>query len=181
MQDPDKDISHVVALLTTSAHPGAHKAAVERFFTSDAGLKHPLCVVTRGPNSRCEILGAYQWYRILSPRAVVEVKEIVYNRRKNVLFLEVVQRFRVRWSPFPPIPARSIVRLDLEERDGLHYIVLEEDLFHPVDVAALVIPPLKPFVSLALRASNFVHYIGAGIAQNVGVWKPEPVRTIVTA
>lgn len=122
-----------------------------------------------------------RWYRILSPRAVVEVKEIVYNRRKNVLFLEVVQRFRVRWSPFPPIPARSIVRLDLEERDGLHYIVLEEDLFHPVDVAALVIPPLKPFVSLALRASNFVHYIGAGIAQNVGVWKPEPVRTTVTA
>ncbi|CAG7853564.1 SubName: Full=Uncharacterized protein {ECO:0000313/EMBL:CCA70802.1} [Serendipita indica DSM 11827] len=70
-----------------------------------------------------------------------------------------------------------ITRIKMEERDGLHHIVLQEDFYHPEDFAALIIPPLKPLVSLALRMSSIACSVGAFGAQMIGFWRPESVKT----
>lgn len=60
MQDPVREIPEVVTILTAAASPDIQKAAVEKYFTSDAGFSHPVCAVKRGPNSRDSVLGIYQ-------------------------------------------------------------------------------------------------------------------------
>jgi hypothetical protein len=60
MQDPASEIAQVVTILTTTVSPDIQKAAVEKFFSSDAGFSHPICAVKRGPNSRDTLLGIYQ-------------------------------------------------------------------------------------------------------------------------
>lgn len=177
MQHPEKDITEVVTLLTTAITPGIQKAALERFFAPDAGFIHPVCAVERGPNSRDKVLAIYQWYRVLSPQITLEVKDVVYDREQNVMFLEIVQKFHLRLSPLSAAPSRLITRIKMEERDGLHHIVLQEDFYHPEDFAALIIPPLKPLVSLALRMSSIACSVGAFGAQMIGFWRPESVKT----
>lgn len=61
MQDPAREITEVVTLLTTAVSPDIQKATVEKFFTSDAGFSHPVCAVKRGPDSRDTLLGIYQF------------------------------------------------------------------------------------------------------------------------
>ena len=60
MQDPSREIVDVVKQFTAAATPDEQKAAIERYFTDDAGFQHPMCSVTPGPNSRSRILGIYQ-------------------------------------------------------------------------------------------------------------------------
>ena len=43
-------------------------------FVSDAGFNNPWCCVPRGPGSREQILGIYQWYREMSPTVHLKVE-----------------------------------------------------------------------------------------------------------
>jgi hypothetical protein len=92
MEDPVSEISNVVNELCTATSPDIQRAAMEKYFTTDAGFKHPLCYVPRGRNSRDDILRIYQsvarrgshgsslnpprWYRIMSPNIQIKIKSI---------------------------------------------------------------------------------------------------------
>jgi hypothetical protein len=66
MEHPSEEIVSVVKLLTAARSPDIQKAAVERYFTSNAGFQHPLCAVESAPNSRQGILGIYQYVLLLT-------------------------------------------------------------------------------------------------------------------
>ncbi|KAA1470892.1 hypothetical protein DENSPDRAFT_836817 [Dentipellis sp. KUC8613] len=177
MEKPAQEIDAVVHMLTCAANPDIQKAAIQRFYTSDAGFRHPLCYIPPAHNSREDILGVYQWYRIMSPHIELVIHDVVYAPEHKRLFLDVTQKFHIRWNPFPPAPANLFVHLTLREENGLFYIAFQEDLYRPDDILALLIPPLAGPVRVGLRAAAFASNIAAHIGQLVfGVWLPRKAR-----
>lgn len=72
MQDPKKEITAIVTTLYTTRDAAQLDETVNKYFDSDAEFFHPLCTA----NSRNQILGLFQWYRLASPETVVEVSNI---------------------------------------------------------------------------------------------------------
>ncbi|KAF9267144.1 hypothetical protein L218DRAFT_856441 [Marasmius fiardii PR-910] len=172
MEDPKNEISNVVSLLTVSASPEIQKQTAERYLTHNVGFRHPICRVDPGPHSRDTLLGIYQWYRVLSPKIEARVENVLYDKENNIVFLEVVQKFHIRLSPFTPAWSKLIVRLTLREIGGLHYIAFQEDFYHPDDFLNLLIPPLTPFLRVALAGASVASNAYASIAQVLGYWSP---------
>ncbi|KAJ7021432.1 hypothetical protein C8F04DRAFT_1140809 [Mycena alexandri] len=170
MQHPSSEVGAVVSLLTAAAAPDIQKAAFLKYLTPDAGFRHPLCNVTPGPGSRDRVLGIYQWYRIMSPHIDIAVKSVVHDTVNNVLLLDVVQHFHLRFSPFRPAPSRLLVRLTLREENGLHYVAFQEDFYHPDDFMSLLIPPLAPVIRTGLSVTATASDIYAKIGQLLGFW-----------
>ncbi|KAK0466226.1 uncharacterized protein EV420DRAFT_816800 [Desarmillaria tabescens] len=181
MQHPAHEISSVVSLITTAVAPEIQKAGIQRYFTPDAGLRHPLCAVSPGPGSRERVLGIYQWYRVMSPKVELDVKSVVYDKEQGILILEVVQSFHIRLSPFKPAPSRLVVRLTLKEVDRLYYIAFQEDFYHPDDLMSLVVPPLAPLVRLALGAASTMSNMCATVAYVLGISGMQQKRSVRSA
>jgi len=58
-----------------------HSHGSTRYFMDYASFNHPICCVPSHPNSREEILGIFQWYRILSPCLTTKVNSVgMYSR-----------------------------------------------------------------------------------------------------
>lgn len=160
MQDPRRELPNVISNLTSTSSPSVQRATVLRFFTPDASFAHPLCRVSPGSGSRERILGVYQWYRVLSPVVKSEVVELSWDKHPvghpmdgvhgaeivgdgsatdmtstdgegMTVYVQVVQWFNLRISPFAAAPSRLTVRLTLHKEGELYYIAAQEDLFHP--------------------------------------------------
>ncbi|KAK0209036.1 hypothetical protein DFS33DRAFT_1242386, partial [Desarmillaria ectypa] len=168
MQHPAHEISSVVSLIMSAVAPEIQQAGIQRYFTPDAGFRHPLCAVSPGPGSRERVLGIYQWHRVMSPKVELDVKSVVFDKEQGILILEVMQSFHIRLSPFKPAPSRLVVRLTLKEVDKLYYIAFQEDFYHPDDLMTLVVPPLAPLVRLALGAVSTVSNMCATVAHVLG-------------
>ncbi|KAF8639317.1 hypothetical protein AX17_001597 [Amanita inopinata Kibby_2008] len=172
MQDPVREIKSVVEQLTAADSPDVQKAAVYKYYTPDAGFRHPLSQVDPGPLSRESILGIYQWYRIISPNVSIHLDNIVYDEPHSVLLLDVIQKFHLFFLPMDPAPSRLLVRLTLKEDNGMYLIAMQEDFFHPEDIAALVLPPMIPLVRFTLQAAGVASNILAKTSQVLGYWRP---------
>jgi hypothetical protein len=80
---PERQISHVIHLLTEGS-PADQRDALEAYFLPDATFIHPLCRVPSFShvslpfigeiNSRWVIWMIYRWYKILSPRILLDVE-----------------------------------------------------------------------------------------------------------
>lgn len=80
---PERQISRVIHLLTEGS-PAEQKDALDAYFLPDASFIHPLCRVPSfshlnlpfigDVNSRWAIWMIYRWYKILSPRIVLNVE-----------------------------------------------------------------------------------------------------------
>ncbi|KAF7986688.1 hypothetical protein HWV62_12699 [Athelia sp. TMB] len=199
MQDPRAELPTIISILTSTPSPSLQRATLHRFYTSDASFAHPVCRVSPGPNSRERILGVYQWYRVLSPVVKADILEVSWDRHpgghpngaihgaervgENVdakvngeigegehVYVQVVQWFKLRISPFAAAPARLTVRLTLRKEGELYYIAAQEDFYHPADLAALLLPPITPLITLALSTAGLVSNLGARVAALVGFW-----------
>ncbi|TFK51538.1 hypothetical protein OE88DRAFT_1680384 [Heliocybe sulcata] len=173
MENPAEEIKQVIQLLCTAASPDIQKATVERYFCIDAGFRHPLCTVTSGYRSRDEILGIYQWYRILSPKVSITTTSVMYDADQARIIADSTQLFHIRWNILPPAPARLITHIQLREIDGKHYISLQEDWYHPDDFMNLLVPLITPLIRAGLRAGTVSSNVLASIFQVVfGWWRP---------
>lgn len=99
------------------------------------------------------------------------------------------------------IPRRLLVRITLRQADdGLYYIALQEDFYHPdvsrfllldwhshsepilefqcffQDFLALLLPPLSPIIQFVLFAAGLISHLFASIAQVLGVWRLSDVK-----
>ncbi|GBE85807.1 hypothetical protein SCP_0803290 [Sparassis crispa] len=182
MEDPAKEVSQVVQLLTAAVSPEVQRAAVLRYYTPDASFRHPVCAVppSTAPPSRNAVLGIYQWYRVISPRIDLTVRRVLLDpAHPTHLFLQIEQLFHLRWSPLAPAPSHLTVHLTLRpvQEDGgktLYYIESQEDFYHPDDLVALLVPPLAPLVRCALFLAALQSNIGRHIAAMFGCWSIKP-------
>jgi hypothetical protein len=79
----ERQVSHIIHLLTEGS-PAEQKDALDAYFLPDASFTHPLCRVPSFThislpligeiNSRWVIWMIYRWYKILSPRIVLNVE-----------------------------------------------------------------------------------------------------------
>ena len=51
---------------------------------------------------------SHRWYRVMSPLLKIETRQVTYDEPKQQIFVEVVQEFHIRWSPFNPAPSRYV-------------------------------------------------------------------------
>ncbi|KAF5347720.1 hypothetical protein D9756_010303 [Leucocoprinus leucothites] len=173
MENPEEEIRGVVLQLTSASSPDLQRRTVERYMTPDVAFRHPICAVESGSNSRKTVLGIYQWYRVLSPRTEAQVNSVVWDKEHGYMFLDVQQWFRLFWSPARSAPARLCTRLTLRrEEDGLYYIAMQEDFYHPDDFITLLLPPLVPFIRMVLLIAGLLSSLNASFAQFFGLWRP---------
>ncbi|KAF9467618.1 hypothetical protein BDZ94DRAFT_1248556 [Collybia nuda] len=171
MENPLHEIKSVAALVTAAVSPDIQNAAIRKYFTEDAGLRHPLCSVSPGPLSREDVLGVYQWYRVLSPTVDIDITNISYDRKSHTVVLEVTQLFHIRFSPFAPVPSHFIIRLTLRKIDHLFYIAFQEDFYQPDEFLNLLFPPIVPVTRMLLSASGVASTLLAKSAQVLGFWR----------
>lgn len=72
MQDPKKEIAGIVRTLCTTRDADELEDTVKKYYAQDAKFWHPLCKA----NSRNEILGLFQWYRLASPETEIKVSNV---------------------------------------------------------------------------------------------------------
>ncbi|CCL98884.1 uncharacterized protein FIBRA_00891 [Fibroporia radiculosa] len=215
MEDPAHELEAVVLTLTTAVNAEIQKAAILRYFAPDASFRHPCCTVppsstpsshptspTYPPfsrllapfstpaaaDSRETILSIYQWYRVLSPRLIVHVKNVCWDPAREEAWVEVVQAFHIWTSPLPAAEARLFTHLQLrrmpspppaQEGDSdalssdprpLFVIASQEDFYHPEDLMALLVPPLVPLVHILLLLGTWASLLGAWFFGSVLGW-----------
>ncbi|KAF6756619.1 hypothetical protein DFP72DRAFT_893247 [Ephemerocybe angulata] len=145
MEDPKTDISSVILNLTTTESPDTQQETVLKYMTADVSFEHPVCSVRPGPNSRDKVLKIYQWYRVL-------ISQSVFDRERQVMYVEIVQMFKLFFLPVESSAcevrphAVLVTRLELRKIKSLYYISRQEDFYHTIDFARLVLPPIVPLV-----------------------------------
>ncbi|KAL5521972.1 hypothetical protein ACEPAF_1828 [Sanghuangporus sanghuang] len=163
MNDPRNEIVSVVKSFCLAKSVSEQRAAINRYFTPDAGFLHPLCSVHPGPGSRDEIAGIYEWYRDMSPDISLEVESFVYDESQATAYLNVVQSFHIFLSPFSARPARLLVKVTLRknDEDGKYYITQQEDYYQPEEILHLMLPFLAPPLSCIKRLAGSICGINA--------------------
>ncbi|KAJ3566222.1 hypothetical protein NP233_g7133 [Leucocoprinus birnbaumii] len=173
MENPQEEIRGVIVQLTSASSPDLQRRTVERYMTPDVAFRHPVCAVESGPTSRKTVLGIYQWYRVLSPHIEVQVNSVVWDSEHGYMFLDIQQWFKLFFVPVRPKPSRLCTRLTLrKEDDGLYYISMQEDFYHPDDFMALLLPPLVPFIHMVLLIAGLASSLNASFAHFFGFWRP---------
>ncbi|KAF5319214.1 hypothetical protein D9619_008726 [Psilocybe cf. subviscida] len=172
MENPAEEITAIVHKLTATDSPDVQKATIETYMLPTVSFRHPVCSVPAGPNSRYQLLGTYQWYRVLSPHIDINVESVVFDSATNLLYLEAVQWFKLFFLPISPAPARLVIRLQLVHIDGLYYIAEQEDFYHPDDFGALLLPISAPFIRFGLTTAGVVSNVSVRLANLFGYWRP---------
>lgn len=107
----------------------------------------------------------------MSPNTTLDIRSVTYNASQHELFLDIVQDFRLRWSPLAVAPARLLVHLVLTPSidDPKRFVIsTQEDFYHPEDIAALTVPPLIPLVRIVLKAMAMASNVNAFLLGNLG-------------
>ncbi|KAJ2918867.1 hypothetical protein MD484_g1532, partial [Candolleomyces efflorescens] len=172
MQNPSEEVSSVILQLATTTSPDVQQAAVYKYMTPDVSFEHPVCSVRSSANSREKLLKIYQWYRVLSPHIDLKVESVVLDRENEVMYIEMIQWFKLFFLPINPQPARLVTRLQLRKVLGLYYISRQEDFYHTVDFVRLLLPPLAPIFYILLTFGAIFSFMGSVVAQQLGFWTP---------
>ncbi|KAM6499405.1 hypothetical protein JOM56_004913 [Amanita muscaria] len=173
MENPVKDIKAVIFDLVASESSDTQQTAVHRYYAPNAGFRNPFVRVDPGPLSREQILGIWQWYRILSPKASIHVENVVYDKPHNILLVDVTQEFHLFFSPLESATSRALTRLTLTEDKGLYFIALQEDFYEPEGVAAMIYAPLASLAGFTLRTFASISNLLAKSFQVLNYWRPK--------
>ncbi|KUJ17238.1 uncharacterized protein LY89DRAFT_646443 [Mollisia scopiformis] len=152
MEHPKRQISHVIHLLTEGS-PADQRDALETYFLPDSTFIHPLCRVPSFShvslpligeiNSRWVIWMIYRWYKILSPRILLDVEcGAEFNQKSQILFVEIHQIFSLFFVPFykSNVHLTTKLRLVHAEDDNKYYIKSQEDLYQSNEVVKFFWP-----------------------------------------
>ncbi|EIW78036.1 hypothetical protein CONPUDRAFT_32584, partial [Coniophora puteana RWD-64-598 SS2] len=159
MQNPKDEVRVLLTDLCTAPNAKALEGIFQKYYTPDARLLNPVCQA----GTRKGIQNIFELYRIMSPNTEARTKSVMYDESTKVVMLEAEHNFHLWFSPFPKKPARVNVRLSLKEINGRLFIYQQEDLYHWVDVAAMILPPLAPIVGIMLALSGWMMGIMAMI------------------
>ncbi|KAI0432543.1 hypothetical protein F5Y09DRAFT_140661 [Xylaria sp. FL1042] len=114
MENPEQEISSVIRSLTQGTRK-EQEETLSNYFLPDAYFVHPFCRVpsfesreVRVPftnirwtvNSRLLVQLIYQWYKILSPKILLEVDSTSFDKRTNSLYATIRQTFTIWIVPF---------------------------------------------------------------------------------
>ncbi|TVY82213.1 hypothetical protein LSUE1_G007321 [Lachnellula suecica] len=187
MDHPKKQASNVIHLLTEGS-PADQKETLETYFLPDASFIHPLCRVPSFSkfylpligeiNSRWAIWMIYRWYKILSPRIVLNVEcdgqsstptarpllmIAEFNQKSSILFVEIHQIFSLFFVPFYKSDVHLTTKLHLvhSSKDSKYYIKLQEDLYQSNEVVKFFWPGGATIIWFWQMFATFLCIVGA--------------------
>ncbi|WFC98513.1 hypothetical protein MYAM1_001241 [Malassezia yamatoensis] len=175
MEDPRKEIAHVVKGLCSAKDANQQRDTIQTYFTADASFDHPMCSVASYPNSRdTGVLPIYQWLRIMFMDTLIDVHDIGLDPRTNKLFIKVTQTLRCNlalirclWAPTVAL----VVELDLVKgKDQKYYIARQVDYYQIQEVLYIVFPFAKKLVVAIKLFTGFLCMIFALLFQLLGFW-----------
>jgi len=84
----------------------------------------------------------YRWYKILSPRIILNVECDEFNQESSILFVDIHQIFSLFFIPFYKSNVRLTTKLHLvhSPNDGKYYIQSQEDLYQLNEVVKFFWP-----------------------------------------
>jgi len=96
MEDPVREIPHVISLLVESP-PSLQQEAIDKYFTPNAQFTHPFCRTGSSPHSRYLLSRIYRWYKIMSPRISAKITSVSFDEQNMVLYVGLSQVFAI-WA-----------------------------------------------------------------------------------
>ncbi|EPS94665.1 hypothetical protein FOMPIDRAFT_1054886 [Fomitopsis schrenkii] len=209
MENPAAEIEDVVLAITASLNPEVQRAAIYKYFAPDASFRHPLCTVPSSsapttvfhPSQASPVIHSFPFpllkglpalvARLLTPtgfatsnsrETLLRVRKVVYDEPHHELYVEVVQRFHIRWNVFmPAAESRLLTHITLRELPyatpagkRLYVIAAQEDFYHPEDLLSFVAPLLVPVLTAILLLGTWACVIGAWLGGIAGYWKVGP-------
>jgi len=84
----------------------------------------------------------YRWYKILSPRIVLDIECDEYNQKSQILFVDIHQIFSIFFVPFykSDVHLTTKIKVVHSEQDGKYYIKSQEDLYQLNEVVKFFWP-----------------------------------------
>jgi hypothetical protein len=172
-----KEIPHIIHTLTEGS-PADQKNALETYFNPNASFVHPFCRVPSFSkasipligmiNSRWVIWMIYRWYKILSPRIVLDVHSVgkscfpfrsphvsyhyfvlmrhitykVYDQKQQILYVSISQVFSIFFVPFyaPKVNLVTVLNLSHDTANNKSYIDSQQDLYQLNEFVKFVWP-----------------------------------------
>ncbi|KAJ0118073.1 hypothetical protein J7T55_014526 [Diaporthe amygdali] len=132
MENPEQEIRHVVRSLCQGT-PDEQRRTIDRYFTPDAEFVHPFCIAPRFNegdlalpglrrlSSRDALRGIFQWYRMLSPKIIIDIDTALHDKERDKMYLDMRQIFSIWFAPAYHARVRLVTVLDLVPCDlGAH-------------------------------------------------------------
>ncbi|KAG8167984.1 hypothetical protein KVR01_003673 [Diaporthe batatas] len=132
MENPEQEIRQVVRSLCQGT-PDEQRRTIDRYFTPDAEFVHPFCIAPRFSegdlrlpglrrlSSRDALRGIFQWYRMLSPKIVIDIDTALHDKDRDKMYLDMRQVFSIWFAPRYHARVRLVTVLDLVPCDlGAH-------------------------------------------------------------
>ncbi|KAI1210862.1 uncharacterized protein F4807DRAFT_41398 [Annulohypoxylon truncatum] len=110
MDNPEAQVERVIRALTVQSRQD-QADALEEYFLPDAYFIHPFCrvpsfgdrkipLINQTINSRWFIFFIYQWYRILSPDIKLTIDSASFDKKNDLLYCSIRQKFTLWFVPF---------------------------------------------------------------------------------
>ncbi|KAF2639954.1 hypothetical protein P280DRAFT_469696 [Massarina eburnea CBS 473.64] len=168
MEDPAKEISGVIHLLTQSP-PSIQRETINTYFTVDAEFTHPFCRTGRWEHSRFLIHAIYRWYKIMSPKIELSINSVAYDEANLLLYVNISQVFSIWIVPFyrAPVTLTSVLKLRRNRGNDKYYIASQNDLYQVDEFVKFVMPPGWILVWLWHFWATFFCLLGAFVLQPI--------------
>ncbi|PLW55511.1 hypothetical protein PCANC_02092 [Puccinia coronata f. sp. avenae] len=133
MENPRIEIQDVVRSITEPQDPVTVLANIDKYFTEDAYILHPLVNQPEFARGRDNLKAMYFLYRKGSFDNKIHFHAVMFSEDLNQCTLELTQDVRAglhRWISMPLQSVRFLVRVDLrQEADGKYRICRQHDNF----------------------------------------------------
>jgi len=171
MEHPVKEIPQIIASLTVGS-PHEQRLALETYFTPNAAFTHPLCRVPSFNdvsipligeiNSRWVLWMVYRWYKILSPKIVLDVHGSVLDQKQGLLYVNISQVFHIFLVPFykSHVSLVTVLTLVHDENSKKYYIAKQEDHYQLNEFVKFFWPGGATFFYLWQLFATFVCIVG---------------------
>ncbi|EIN06841.1 hypothetical protein PUNSTDRAFT_54206 [Punctularia strigosozonata HHB-11173 SS5] len=110
-----------------------------------------------------------------------DVRVLAYDASQDVLVIETVQVFHLFFSLLRPAPSRLVTTLTLRRENGLHYVALQEDFYHPDHFLNLLIPPLAPIIRLVLYLTTLLCVVAIWFEPILGLFPLRGPGKVISA
>lgn len=185
MNNPELELRAVILALTENDNPVKHKAAVDRYFTSDCAFVHPLCSLASGPNSREQLKNIYAVYKYFTRDIHIEIQKITVDSNCTRAVVELEESLSASFLPILRIKNLKIISiLDFERIDNKFYIRRQygERVFNntgiriltvldafPIDHASEVVPFGFVYTWYKTAGKSIGSFTGS-LLQQYGLW-----------
>ncbi|WAR56863.1 hypothetical protein PtB15_7B715 [Puccinia triticina] len=125
MDDPVAEIKDVVRSLVEPYEAWVLASNVEKYFTEDAFILHPLLNQTRARGSREHLKGIYKILRVFTINNKIEFHAVMFNEDKTQGAIELTEHLYPRLFPFESMKFSLPlwIRIDLvKDSDGKYRI-----------------------------------------------------------